>query len=304
MKKLYALDTMYHIFRSYYALPETLKAPSGVSTNVLFGMLGILRGLWKAECPDYCVAVFDSPGPTFREESDPSYKANRPPAPAALKEQIPLVIEMMGHLGIKTLFRQGYEADDILGTLARRCANAGLACAIVSNDKDLAQVLQFSDDLSLLRFEGSGKKAGFKSIARSDVKELYGVEPERIPDWLALKGDSSDNIKGVPGIGQKTAVKMLESHTLAEILENPELAGKKYGEVIGGMKESVLHDLDLATIRTDVPLDFEGIDIESFAAGNLSDDAYKFFAELNMKSFTKLIDDNLFASNNLKDIWG
>ncbi|MEW6283156.1 MAG: 5'-3' exonuclease H3TH domain-containing protein, partial [Candidatus Eremiobacterota bacterium] len=264
MARFYVIDIMYHIFRAFHALPAHLGTRDGRPTNAVHGCLGILRVLWKTFQPEYAVAVFESRTRVFREEIDPEYKANRPPVPSALKQQIPMVIEGLDRLGIPALSVDGYEADDVMATLAWRAVHAGQPVTVVSSDKDLAQVLEYPGDVELLRVSGTGKTAKVESIRRDQAEKVFGVAPTLIPSLLALRGDTVDNIPGIPGIGQKTAESLLKrSGGLTALLEAPEQAGKFQG-ALEEQRERLLRDLEIATIRTDVPLPFEGFDVERF----------------------------------------
>lgn len=304
MARLYILDTLYHIFRAFHALPPTLTALDGRPTNAVYGAMGIVRALFKAERVEYVVAVFESVEPTFRSALDAEYKANRPPVAPGLKAQIPLTRELFEALGIPTLSVSGYEADDVMGTLACRCQDAGVGATIVSNDKDMAQVLRIGGDVELLRLSGTGKEARIDRVRPEGVTEFFGVSPELIPSWLALRGDSVDNIKGIPGIGQKTAVKLLtECGDLPSLLENPDQCGK-FAAALRQDKERLLRDLDIATIRTDVDLPFEGLPLESFRPRPLREDAPELLRELDMKTQLKALEGTLFPDPTVADLWG
>lgn len=304
MARLYILDTLYHIFRAFHALPPTLTAVDGRPTNAVYGAMGILRSLFKTERVEFCVAVFESLEPTFRTELDAEYKANRPPVAPALKPQIPLTRELFERLGIPTLSVSGYEADDVMATLARRCQDAGVGATIVSNDKDLAQVLRLGGDVELLRLSGTGKDAKVDRVGPEGVTGFFGVPPELIPSWLALRGDSVDNIKGVPGIGQKTAVKLLlEGGDLPTLLEHPERGGK-FADALREQKERLLRDLEIATVRTDVELPFEGLPLENFRPKPLREDAPDLLRELDMKTQLKALEGSLFPDPTVGDLWG
>lgn len=304
MARLYILDTLYHIFRAYHALPPTLTARDGRPTNAVYGALGIVRSLFKTERVEHCVAVFESLEPTFRSELDPEYKANRPEAPAGLKIQIPLVLELFEKLGIPTLAVSGYEADDVMATLARRAREAGQGATIVSNDKDLAQVLALGGDVELLRLSGTGKQAKAERVGPEGVQELFGVPAGLIPSWLALRGDPVDNIKGVAGIGQKTAVKLLlEGGDLPTLLEHPERGGR-FAQALRDERERLLRDLEIATVRLDVPLPFEGLPLESFRPGPVREGAADFLRGLDMKSLLKTLEETLLPDPTIGDLWG
>lgn len=302
MVRLYILDTMYHIFRAFHALPP-LNAPDGRPTNAVYGVLGILRNLWKTEPVEYLVAVFESLEGTFREELYPGYKAHRPRLEPELKVQVPLVEALFQRLGLQTLSVNGYEADDVIATLARRAVEGGYGATLVSNDKDLAQVLVEGRDVELLRLAGTGKKARVERIRPQEVESVFGVGPQLIPSLLALRGDPVDNIKGLPGVGQKTAVRLLRQHgDLHYLLDHPECAGR-FEQALRENRERLLRDLEIATVRTDVPLDFEGCPLERFRPGPLRG-ARELFQELGMTRAQVDIDALLAPEPTVRDLWG
>ena len=303
MQRLYVIDIMYHIFRAFHALPQHLGTKDGRPTNAVHGCLGILRVLWKAFRPEYAVAVFESRTKVFRSEISEDYKANRPPAPNALKAQIPLVLKGLEVLGIPFTSVDGYEADDVIGTLARQATEAGHAVTLVTSDKDLAQVLQFPGDMDLLRLSGTGKTAKVERVGRDEVEKVFGVPPHLIPDFLALRGDTVDNLLGVPGIGPKTAETLLKkAGSLVALLENPASAGK-FSEALGEHKERLLRDLDLATLRTDVPM--EPFSLPNFKLGPMNG-AADYFEDLEMKqALVQLgkMSGMLFNDGTVRDFW-
>lgn len=298
MQRLYLVDTMYFIFRAFYAVPA-LTSPSGSPTNAVHGVLGLLRNLWQAERFKHVVAVFESPGPSFRKELDADYKANRAAAPVELRSQVAMVRVACECLGISTIHVEGYEADDVIGTLARKAVESDRAVTIVSNDKDLAQILALSRFIELLR---NGKGGRPERVRGDEVADLYGVPPHLIPSWLALRGDPSDNIKGVPGIGQKTATKLLNEHgDIHTLLEDPDKAGR-FANAFREGRERVLKDLDLATIRTDVDLGPEGFPEDCYELSPI-DGAEEFFDDLGMRGHLNRVRGLDLAQPTLADLW-
>lgn len=280
MQRLYLMDMMFFIFRAFYAMPAR-HSPCGAPINALYGVLALFRDLWQLEQYRHVAAVFECPGPSFRKELDPEYKANRKPAPTELLSQVAMVRVACECLGIRTIHADGYEADDLIGTLAKEATESGMSVTIVSNDKDLAQVLAFSPLIELLRTGNGGRP---ERISADEVKQMYGVPPELIASWLALMGDASDNIKGVKGVGKKTATKLLNEHgDLHTFLKEPEKAGRFASAFVEG-KERVLLDLQLATICTDVDLGPEGFVSEYYALREI-DGAHEFFESLGMKDY-------------------
>ncbi|MGI5842990.1 MAG: 5'-3' exonuclease [Candidatus Xenobium sp.] len=304
MARLYIFDTLNHIFRAFHALPATLTAPDGRPTNALYGILGIMRSLWRTQHVEHFVAVFESLEPTFRSTLDPEYKAHRPPTAPELKAQIPLAMELFEVLGIPTLGVEGFEADDVMGTLAARSRAEGHGATLVSNDKDLAQVLAGGGEVDLLRLSGTGKNAKVEKIGPDEVCGVFGVPPELIPSWLALRGDPVDNIRGIAGIGQKTAVKLLlDGGDLPTLLDHPELCGK-FAPALRENRERLLRDLEIATVRLDVPLPFEGLPIDRFQPRPVAPEAAEHLRELGMKTLLKGLEETLFPDPTLLDLWG
>lgn len=298
MRRVYLLDTMFFIFRAFYAVPR-LTAPCGTPTNAVHGVLGLMRTLWQTERISHAVAVFESSGPTFRSELDSNYKANRAETPLDLKIQVAMVRWAFESLGIPTMNAEGYEADDVIGTLARQAVESECAVTIVSNDKDLAQLLAISRYIELLR---TGQRGRPERIAPDEVHGLYGVPPHLIPAWLALRGDPSDNIKGVPGIGQKTATKLLNEHgDVHALLDEPERAGR-FAPAFRDGREDVLRDLELATIKTDVDLGEDGFPDHGFQLRPL-DRADEFFASLGMKGYLNQVQELNGAPATVADLW-
>ncbi len=297
--RLYLIDTLYHVFRAYYALPRTLRSEDGRPTNVVHGVVGILRTLWKSQGIGHIGMVFEEMSGIFREEIFPEYKAQREAPPDDLLAQIPLVKTACDHLGLSVWEAATFEADDVIGTLARQALAQGVPVTIVSNDKDLAQLLAFDGDIDLLRTSGSGKNASVERLRRGDVPRVFGVEAHQIPSFLALRGDTVDNIPGLKGVGDKTAAKWLaQSADLEGLLANPDLAGKRWAPIIAENESSLRRDLQLATIRTDAPVGFE---FERFAPAPLQGLA-EFFGDLSMNRHRGEA-EKLSAPATVADLW-
>lgn len=202
---LYLLDSYAFIYRSYFAfVNRPLRSPAGVNVSAAFGFFRFVFALFAERNPGAFAAVFDSKGETFRHRMYDGYKATRQKTPEELIAQVPLVEEITATLGIPLLRAEGYEADDVIATLARRCEREGRECWIVSGDKDLLQLV--GGHVKALR---PGEGFAFRSFGPDEVKAEWGVGPDRILDYLSLTGDASDNIPGVRGIGDKTALKLL-----------------------------------------------------------------------------------------------
>src|SRR5712691_8703957 len=198
---LYLIDGSNQMYRAYHAIRE-LTGPDGRSTNAVYGFVTMLRKLLKDHKPQYIAAAFDLPGPTFRSELAADYKANRAPMPSDLAEQIPFVHEACEALGVRVLTYPGFEADDVIGTLAAKGAAEDQSVVIVTGDKDFFQLVHDGVKVFNPRDEGTWYDA-------DGVKEKFGVAPEQVVDVLALMGDAIDNIKGVPGIGDKGARELI-----------------------------------------------------------------------------------------------
>ena len=297
MARIFLIDTMFHIYRAYHALPP-LYGPDGVPTSVVRGVIGILSNLWKSERIQHLGCVFEPLDAGFRAEIDPQYKANRPETPPDLAAQVPLVEEACRCLGIATYRHGNYEADDVLASLALKAAQQGHQVVIVSNDKDLAQLCQHPQ-VQLLRIKGQGKNAQLEYVDQEKVPQLFGVGPELIPSWLALNGDSVDNIPGIPGIGPKTAVKLLQQlGPLPGLIERASEAGR-FAEAISAHSEQLRRNLDLATLRDQLPLEFslEQLQPKDFEG------LLEFFKRLGLKRYLEALEGGLFQPNNVRELW-
>jgi DNA polymerase I len=255
---LFLIDGSNQMYRAYHAI-RGLTSPDGRSTNAIYGFVTMLRKLINDHKPECIAAAFDLAGPTFRSEMRDDYKANRAPMPSDLGEQIALVHDACEAMGVQVLTYTGFEADDVIGTLARRGAAEGRPVAIVTGDKDFFQLVD--DETGIRVFNPRDEGAWYDAAA---VKEKFGVSPERVVDVLALMGDSIDNIKGVPGIGEKGARELISTHgSLDALLENaPSLTQKKYRDALLAHADSARESRTLLQIRTDVPL--PDVDVSCF----------------------------------------
>jgi len=281
MKSLYLVDASAMFFRAFFAIPP-LTSPDGMPTNALYGFYSMTQKLLKDEKPDYLIYCFDRKEPSFRNEIFPEYKANRDEMPEDLSPQIPFMREFTDSLHIKSLDQLGFEADDLIGSLAKEGEQAGMRVVIVSGDKDFAQLV--TENITLL---------DTMKDRRTDSKgviDKFGVRPDQIIDYLALCGDSSDNIPGVRGIGPKGAQKLLTDYeTLENIYRNvgeikPPGTQKKLIE----SKDNAFLSQKLATIKTDMNLD---INFEEAVFRNPNLDSLKDLLErLGFKTFIKNLD--------------
>jgi DNA polymerase-1 len=252
---LYLVDGSSYIYRAYYAIRH-LSSPSGFPTNAIYGFIQMLLKLLKDYNPQHVAVVFDAGRTTFRTEMYPEYKANRAAMPDDLRVQMEPIREVVRGFNIPTLELQGYEADDIIGALAGRFAAKGGKVVVVTGDKDLMQIV--TDHVTLLDTM-KGKESGI-----TDVIERFGVPPELVIDILGLAGDSSDNIPGVPGIGEKTATKLiLEFGSLDALLARADEVKGKNGEKLREFRDQALLSRRLATIECNVPLE---VDLETLTA--------------------------------------
>ena len=224
-EKLLLIDGPAVVYRSFYAFTKNpLKNSKGENTGALFGYTNTLISLLDELKPEYVAVAFDTPEPTFRHKLFEDYKATREKMPDELVSQLPLIKEITKNLGVKLVEISGYEADDIIATFAEKAKNKGIKTIIFSADKDIMQVVK--KNIVILNLKSHYKD--WEYLDRNGIMEKMGVPPEKIPDMLSLIGDTSDNIPGVPGIGPKTAMKILEKYgSVNEILENPGLIQEK-----------------------------------------------------------------------------
>lgn len=261
MQKLMLLDAYALIFRAYYGLIRSPRINSkGQNTSAAFGFINTLEELLRTENPDFVAVAFDPPGGTFRHEQFPQYKATRDETPEDIRWAVPVIKDFLTAYGIKMVEVPRYEADDVIGTLAHRAAKDGLEVVMVTPDKDYAQLVQ--PNVSMLRPQSGAK--GYERLGVEEVKTKFEVEnPLQVIDLLGLMGDSADNIPGCPGVGAKTAVKLLADFGSIEGLlsHTDQLKGalkKKVEENVQQIRESKV----LATIVTDVPIDVTWDDMQ------------------------------------------
>ncbi len=280
-EKIVLIDGNSIVNRAFYGLPD-LTTTDGRHTNGILGFFNILLKLLEEEQPAYLAVAFDVKHPTFRHEMYSEYKGTRKGMPEELREQIPVLKELLDACGILRLERPGYEADDILGTLAKQSEAAGYEVSLVSGDRDL---LQIADDVIKVRIPKT-KRTGteIEDYHTQDVIDKYGLKPLQIIDLKGLMGDASDNIPGVPGIGEKTAVKLLtQFETVENTLEHiDEVMPNKARESLKENSHLAILSKELATIKTDCELDFS---YEAAKLGNIfTKEAYQILKQLEMKS--------------------
>ena len=293
---IYLIDGTAQVYRAFYAVRE-LSTSEGFPTNAIFGFIRMLSKLIQDESPQYLGVSFDLAGPTFRHEMFEDYKAHRPDPPEDLIQQLPKIKEFLKCMKIPIYEMEGFEADDILATLAKKAEAQGMNAVIVSSDKDLLQLV--SDKVVTL-----SERMGNKVIYTPEkVKEKYGIEPSQIQDFLGLVGDSSDNIPGIKGIGPKTATKLLQQFgSLEELLEHPEaVKSKKQQESLKSEKDIALQSKLLATVRTDVPI---GLNLQELEQGQPDYPALKnYFHDLEFYSFIReMIPDEELGYDALAEV--
>lgn len=253
--KLYLIDGSSYIYRAFFAIGR-LSNSKGMPTQAVFGFVQMIRKIIEQEKPDFLAMVFDAKGPTFRHEMYDEYKAHRPSMPDDLIVQIPYIKEVSRCYGLPILEKQGVEADDIIATLAKEAEAKGFEVVMVSGDKDLMQMISLH-----IRMWDTLKDQVFDL---ETVRERFGTGPERIVDIMGLAGDSSDNVPGVPGIGEKTAVKLIQAHgSLENILdEATPVTPPKLKEKLLQYKEQALLSRTLVTLDSKVPLDLSATDLK------------------------------------------
>ena len=278
MKKLLIIDSNSILNRAFYGIGY-LSSKDGTPTNAVYGFLNILMKLAESEKPDCICAAFDLKAPTFRHKMYSEYKAQRKPTPEGLLKQMPIAKEVLEAMNIKILQLEGYEADDIIGTVSRICEESGTECMIATGDKD---------DLQL----ASGKTKVILTVTRSGVNETtvydaaavterYHVTPEEFVDVKALMGDTSDNIPGVKGVGEKTAMSLIEKYKSIEYIydniDEIDVKGAMLEKLKNG-KESAFLSKKLATIDKNVPIKFDVSECEiknKSLSDNASDKLYE-----------------------------
>ena len=274
--KLYLIDGSSYIYRAFFAIGH-LSSPKGMPTQAIFGFIQMIRKIVEQEKPEHLAMIFDAKGPTFRHELYTEYKAHRPSMPDDLIVQIPYIKEVSRYYGLPILEKEGFEADDIIATLAKQAEAKGFEVVIVSGDKDLMQMISphiwMWDTLKNQVFD------------LKTVKERFGTSPAQWVDIMGLAGDSSDNVPGVPGIGEKTAVKLIQAHGSLDKLLDPStpVTPPKLKEKLLQYKDQALLSRELVTLDTQVPLDLSPADlrIQPKDRPHLK----KLFQELGFKKF-------------------
>ena len=281
MQKLFLLDAYALIYRSYYAFIKNPRINSkGLNTSAIMGFLNTLNEVLTKEKPTHIGVAFDPHGPTFRSEAFPAYKAQREETPEDIRKAVPIIKDLLKAYRIPILQVDGYEADDVIGTLAEKAGSIGVETYMLTPDKDYGQLVR--DNVFIYRPRHGG---GYETMGPKEVCEKYSIpSPMAVIDLLALMGDSADNFPGCPGVGEKTAAKLIDEFGSIEQL----LA--RSSEIKGKLREKVEENIDdikmsyfLATIKTDVPIE---LDMESLKLVEPNEDELgKLLLELEMKSF-------------------
>ena len=281
MQKLFLLDAYALIYRSYYAFIKNPRINSkGLNTSAIMGFLNTLNEVLTKEKPTHIGVAFDPHGPTFRSEAFPEYKAQREETPEDIRKAVPIIKDLLKAYRIPILQADGYEADDVIGTLAEKAGSIGVETYMLTPDKDYGQLVR--DNVFIYRPRHGG---GYETMGPKEVCEKYGIpSPMAVIDLLALMGDSADNFPGCPGVGEKTAVKLIDEFGSIEQLlaRSSEIKGK-LREKVEEHVEDIKMSYFLATIKTDVPIE---LDMESLKLVEPNEDELgKLLLELEMKSF-------------------
>lgn len=293
MKKLFLVDAYALIYRMYYAfMNRPMRNAAGVNTSPVFGFTKFLRDMIRREQPHYLGVAFDSKGPTFRHDMFPAYKANRSETPEDIHAAVPYIKRILDAMRIPVCEKCGWEADDIIGTLSHKACAADFGeVYMVTPDKDFGQLVNSCAKIYKQRKNGEG----IEIVDMTKIKECYGVDdPKLIIDILALWGDASDNIPGVPGIGEKSAIKLVnEFGTVENILANADLLKGKQKENILANSQQLLLSKRLATIDTDAPIDFEPERLVMEAPH--PDELRQIYHEMGFNMFLREMESGIFA---------
>lgn len=297
-EKLVLIDGHSILNRAFYGVPDLSNA-QGLHTNAVYGFLNILFKLLDEEKPDYLTVAFDVKAPTFRHEIFKEYKGTRKPMPQELREQVPVLKDVLHAMGIKTMEQAGLEADDILGTLAKRAEKKGMDVSLVSGDRDLLQIA--TDKIKIRIPKTKGTRTEVEDYYASDVQEKYGVTPVGFIELKALMGDTADNIPGVPKVGEKTATELLKQFsTLDNLYEHvDEVTKKAVRESLIANKDLAYLSLTLATIDINSPveLDWEEARIKEL----FTPEAYELFARLEFKNMLGRFEHAVAGGNGLAE---
>lgn len=286
MKKLFLIDAYSIIYRSYYAFIRNARINSkGLNTSAIYGFVTTLEEVLKRQKPTHIAVGFDPSGKTFRHEAYEQYKAQREATPEDIRKSVPIIKEIVAAYNIPVLEVSGYEADDVIGTIAKKAEKEDFEVFMLTPDKDYAQLV--SEHVFMYRPRHNG---GFETLGVEEVKEKYGLESQnQVIDLLGLMGDSSDNIPGCPGVGEKTAAKLLQEFgSIDNLLQNTNQLKGALKTKIEENKEQIIFSRFLATIKTDVPIDFDekALEVEPVNESALRE----LFNELEFRTFLNKLD--------------
>ncbi len=296
MSKIVLIDGHSILNRAFFGLPDLTNA-EGLHTNAIYGFLNIMFKILEEEKPEYLTVAFDVHAPTFRHEMYAEYKGTRKPMAEELRQQVPVIKEVLAAMGIKILEKAGLEADDILGTLSRKCEAAGMEVVIISGDRDLLQLATEHTEIRIPKTKKTGTE--IENYYAADVKEKYLVSPLAFIDVKALMGDTSDNIPGVPGIGEKTATKIIAEYGTIEnaYAHAAELKPPRAAKNLVEFWEQAKMSKTLATIEVHAEVDYN---LEEAKLGNLyTKEAYEYFQRLQFKNLLTRFD--VQTENELED---
>ena len=289
-EKLVLIDGHSILFRAFYGMPLAMTAPDGTHTNAVYGFLTILHKVVEEEKPEYLAVAFDLAAPTFRHKLYPDYKGTRQKAPEEFHEQVPVMKQLLADMEIPVLTAEGWEADDILGTLARDAEGRGISVSLISGDRDLLQIASAGTEIVIPKTRGG--KTTYERYTPEDVKKAYGVTPEGFIEMKALMGDTSDNVPGLPGVGPKTAQKIMETFGSIENAHQhvDEVKPPRASKAMKEKWDQLLLSLDLVTIRTSAPVHF---DEEAMRLGDpYNEKSYEDFKRLGFTSLLGRFDMN------------
>ena len=290
MSRLLLIDGHSILFRAFYGMPLAMTAPDGRHTNAVYGFLAIVGKVVEEEKPDFLAVAFDLAAPTFRHRLYPEYKGNRAPAPEEFHEQVPVMKQLLADMGIPVVTCEGWEADDILGTLASKAEKDGTEVTILSGDRDL---LQLADDHTRIVIpKTKGGQTAYERYTPAEVQAAFGVSPEDFIQLKALMGDSSDNVPGLPGVGPKTALKIMQTFGSIESAHEHvgEIRPKKAMEAMRDHYDDLMLSLDLVTIRRNAPVEY---DRKTFAFGSpWTEAALRDCRELGFRSIVSRYEDS------------
>ncbi len=298
MKKIVLIDGHSILNRAFFGIPD-LTNSEGLHTNAVYGFLNIMLKILDEEKPDYLTVVFDRSEPTFRHKIYSDYKGNRKPMAEELREQVPVIKDVLHAMDIETVEKAGFEADDIMGTIARRAEQEGLSVCILSGDRDILQLATDKVMIRIPKTKGGGTEV--ENYHAKDVCERYQVTPKEYIDVKALMGDSSDNIPGVPGIGEKGATSIISKYKSIENAYDhvDEITPTRTRNALAEHYDMAQLSKTLATIDTDADIDY---DMESAAVRDFyTPEAYNWFKRLEFKQMLSRFDESSACENPIED---